>query len=97
LIFLDFTTLLGLCAGTCTTFAMAPQAWKVFKTKRVDQISLRMLTLMFVGILLWLTYGALKEDISILWANAVAFFFVTYMLIEKIKDNNVRGWRSHKE
>ena len=92
---LNLTTVIGLVAGTCTTFAMAPQALKVWRTKRVDQISLRMLVLMFVGIILWLTYGFIKADISILWANAVALFFVTYMLIEKIKDNRTRGWRSH--
>ena len=42
--------------------------------------------MMFIGILLWLTYGSLKMDISILWANVVALFFVTYMLIVKIRD-----------
>ena len=90
---LDPTTIIGLCAGTCTTFAMAPQAWKVWRTKQVDQISLRMLVLMFVGILLWLTYGTIIADLSILWANVVAFFFVSYMLVVKVKDVRVRGWK----
>jgi MtN3 and saliva related transmembrane protein len=79
-------TWIGLIAGTCTTFAMAPQAWKVYKTRHVDQLSLRMLVLMFVGIILWLTYGTIIRDVSILWANAVAFFFVTYMLVIKVRD-----------
>ena len=88
---IDLTTVIGLCAGTCTTFAMAPQAWKVYKTKHVTQLSLRMLILMFSGILLWLTYGGIIQDLSILWANIVAFFFVSYMLIIKIKDVRERG------
>ncbi len=79
-------TWIGLVAGTCTTFALAPQAWKVFKTGHVSQLSLRMLLLMFVGIVLWLIYGTLIWDISILWANVVALFFVSYMLYVKIKD-----------
>jgi len=90
---MDLTNLIGLVAGTCTTFAMAPQAWKVYKTGHVTQLSLRMLMLMFVGIILWLTYGAIKEDISILWANAVAIFFVSYMLVIKVRDVRARGWR----
>ena len=83
-------TWIGLIAGTCTTFALAPQAWKVYKTREVSQLSLRMLILMLVGIILWLVYGWLQEDISILWANAVALFFVSYMLSVKVKDNQNR-------
>jgi MtN3 and saliva related transmembrane protein len=89
----DWITILGLCAGTCTTFAMAPQAMKVWRTKHVDQLSLRMLVLMFVGIILWLTYGSIIRDLSILWANVIALFFVTYMLVIKVKDNHSKGWR----
>lgn len=86
-------TWIGLLAGTCTTFALAPQAWKVYKTGEVSQLSLRMLILMIVGIVLWLVYGGIKSDVSILWANVVALFFVTYMLWVKIKDvrRNRRG------
>ena len=90
---MDLTDMIGLAAGTCTTFAMAPQAWKVYKTGHVTQLSLRMLLLMFTGFILWLTYGGIKEDISILWANAVAIFFVSYMLVIKIRDVRARGWK----
>lgn len=84
-------TLLGLIAGTCTTFALAPQAWRVYKTGEVSQLSFRMLVLMFVGIILWLVYGTIIADISILWANIVALIFVSYMLVVKWRD-----MRSHK-
>lgn len=83
-------TWIGLIAGTCTTFALAPQAWKVYKTREVSQLSLRMLILMLVGIILWLWYGWLQQDVSILWANVVALFFVSYMLTVKVKDNQHR-------
>jgi MtN3 and saliva related transmembrane protein len=82
----DGLTLLGLVAGAFSTFALAPQAWKVWKTGHVTQISLRMLLLMVTGATLWLTYGTLKMDISIVWANAVALIFIVYMLIKKIQD-----------
>jgi len=90
---MDVETIIGLIAGTCTTFALAPQALKVYRTGHVDQLSLRMLVLMFVGIFLWLTYGTLKSDISILWANAVALIFVSYMLVVKVKDVHANGWK----
>jgi hypothetical protein len=41
---------------------------------------------MVTGATLWLTYGSLKMDISIVWANAVALVFIIYMLVKKIQD-----------
>ena len=90
---MEFVTIIGLSAGTFTTFAMAPQAYKVFKTGHVTQISLRMLMLMFGGVILWLWYGLMISYIAILWANGVNFFFVTYMLVMKLRDLIAQGWR----
>jgi hypothetical protein len=52
-----------------------------------------MLGLMFCGSCLWLTYGLLREDVSIIWANAVAFFFITYMGSKKVADIRRTGKR----
>ncbi|MEY2720476.1 MAG: hypothetical protein RLZZ273_1842 [Bacteroidota bacterium] len=83
---LDTTAAIGLIAGTCTTFALAPQAYRVWKLGQVDQLSLGMLTLMTFGTLLWLTYGLLRLDVSIIWANVIAIMFLSYMLTVKIND-----------
>lgn len=83
---LDPTAVLGLIAGTCTTFALAPQSYKVWKTGKVDQLSLGMLSLMTFGTVLWLIYGLLRVDVSIIWANVIAIMFLSYMLTVKIND-----------
>ena len=83
---MDGVTVLGLVAGCCSTFALLPQAMKVWTTGKVDQISIGMLSLMLTGALLWLTYGILKVDVSIIWANAVALIFIVYMFTVKVKD-----------
>jgi len=88
---MDPVTILGLIAGCCTSFALAPQAFKVWQTQRVDQLSIGMLGLMIVGSILWLTYGILRADVSIIWANAVAFIFIVYMLIKKVRDIQSTG------
>jgi MtN3 and saliva related transmembrane protein len=90
----DPTSALGLIAGTCTTFALAPQAYKVWKSGRVDQLSLGMLSLMSFGTALWLIYGVLRSDISIIWANVIAIQFLSYMLTVKIKDVRATRQRS---
>jgi MtN3 and saliva related transmembrane protein len=90
---MDPVTLLGLAAGCCSTFALAPQAIKVWRTQQVEQLSIGMLSLMFCGCLLWLTYGLLDDDVSIIWANAIAFFFIVYMLSKKVVDMQRGGQR----
>jgi MtN3 and saliva related transmembrane protein len=89
----DPVTILGLVAGFFSTFALAPQAIKVWKTQHVEQLSIGMLGLMFGGACLWLTYGLLRGDISIIWANAVAFIFITYMGGKKVADIRRTGQR----
>jgi len=84
---------LGLFAGTCTTFALAPQAYKVWRSRKVDQLSIGMLGLMSFGTALWLVYGFLRMDVSIIWANVIAILFLSYMLTVKIKDIRATGHR----
>ncbi len=83
---IDPVVVLGLVAGCFSTFALAPQAIKVYRTRQVDQLSLGMLALMQTGSVLWLSYGLLQMDISIIWANAIAFCFIIYMLSMKLRD-----------
>lgn len=90
---MDPVTILGLTAGCCSTFALAPQAFKVWQTQQVDQLSIGMLGLMITGSMLWLSYGLLRSDISIVWANAVAFLFIIYMLTKKVSDMRQTGRR----
>ncbi|MBU3699402.1 MAG: hypothetical protein FGM33_05245 [Candidatus Kapabacteria bacterium] len=90
---IDLVDVLGLVAGCCSTFALAPQAIRVWRTQQVEQLSGGMLWLMITGCMLWLSYGLLKMDISIIWANGVAFLFITYMLTKKVQDIKATGRR----
>ena len=82
---LDATTVLGLVAATCTTVAFIPQAIQTIKTKNTKDLSLSTYVLLIVGIILWLTYGVLVQDLPVIIANAVTFFFIGTILILKIK------------
>ncbi len=77
----DPLSILGLVAGGFSTFALAPQAIKIWRTREVDQLSVGMLVLMLVGASLWLVYGVLRADIAIISANAVAIVFQSYMVV----------------
>ena len=82
---IDQNEIIGLIAAVCTTFAFIPQVMKVWKTKQTKDLSLRMYSIMFLGILLWLVYGILIDSLSIILANVVTSTLVGTILVYIIK------------
>ena len=78
--------LIGFIAAVCTTFAFLPQAIKVWKTKQTKDLSLRMYTVMFIGICLWFVYGLRINSLSIIIANIVTGFLVFTILVYIFKN-----------
>jgi MtN3 and saliva related transmembrane protein len=51
---MDFTTALGLLAGTLTTIAFLPQVIRTWKSKSTKDLSLAMLGTVTTGVFCWL-------------------------------------------
>jgi len=68
-----------------TTAAFVPQAVKVYKTKKTEDLSLALFVLLFVGVFLWLVYGVLIVSAPVIIANAVTFILVAYILLVKLR------------
>ena len=82
---IDQNEIIGLIAAVCTTFAFIPQVMKVWKTKQTKDLSLRMYSIMFIGIILWLVYGIRIDSLSIIMANVVTATLVGTILVYIIK------------
>ncbi len=82
---MNFITILGLVAATCTTIAFLPQAIKTIRTRHTKDLSLGMYALLTTGIILWLIYGVIKNDLPIILANGVTLVFAATILFLKIK------------
>ena len=82
---INYITIIGLIAGTCTTIAFLPQVIKTVKTKETKDISISMYIILVTGILFWITYGTLIKDLPVILANSIAFILATIVLILKIK------------
>jgi len=67
-----FVTILGLAAATLTTAALVPQVVGTWRTHRARDISLSMYLLFSLGIMLWLSYGMLINNLPIIVANSVS-------------------------
>lgn len=78
---IDQNEIIGLIAAVCTTFAFIPQVMKVWKTKQTKDLSLRMYSIMFIGIILWLVYGIRIDSLSIIMANIVTATLVGTILV----------------
>jgi MtN3 and saliva related transmembrane protein len=61
--------IVGLAAGICTSVSLLPQLVKLIKNKKAEDISIFYLIILFVGLALWIWYGALRKDIPILATN----------------------------
>lgn len=81
---MDFHTIIGLTAGFCTTIAFLPQAVKTWKTKSAKDISLGMYSVFCTGILLWLAYGIMINDIPIILTNIVSMILASSILYFKL-------------
>lgn len=79
------TDILGFAAATLTTAAFVPQAVKVYKSKKTEDLSLGLFAMLFVGVFLWLIYGLLISSVPVIAANAVTLLLVAYILWMKIR------------
>jgi len=82
---MDYVETLGIVAAILTTASFLPQAIKVIKTKETKDLSLSMYSMFFIGVVLWLTYGILIQNIPVIIANAVTFVLSGIILMMKIK------------
>lgn len=82
---MNYITLIGLVAATCTTLSFIPQAIHTIRTRDTAGISLGMYRLFTTGTLLWLIYGIGNNDLPIIIANAVTLVFAAIILFYKVR------------
>ncbi|NLB00756.1 MAG: SemiSWEET transporter [Methanomicrobiales archaeon] len=82
---MDAVTALGLIAGSLTTLSFAPQVIRAWRTRSTADLSLAMLVVFLAGILLWLVYGVVREDLAIIAANAITAVLIGLLLTIKKK------------
>ncbi len=85
---LDSTEIIGLVAALLTTSAFVPQVIQTMKTKDVSGISLPMYVVLCSGVCLWLVYGLLNQQISVIAANGVTLILALSVLFLKLKYRN---------
>lgn len=78
-------TTLGLVAATLTTCAFVPQLTRVVRSRSAEDLSYGMFGAFSLGVLLWLIYGVLRDDLPVIVSNAVTLALSVAILVLKIR------------
>jgi MtN3 and saliva related transmembrane protein len=81
-----FSNALGGLAALLTTASNVPQVIKCVRTGESADLSLKMLLILSMGLLLWLTYGVMRGDYIIVAANGASLALVGVLLGFKWRD-----------
>lgn len=76
-------TWIGLVAGFLTSTAVIPQIVRTFRTKHARDISIWQPLILVTGMLLWMIYGLLLNDLPLVLANI--FSISCYLLLMGMK------------
>ena len=75
------TGAVGYLAATCSVCAFTPQAWQIIKTRDTTSISAPMYAINVVGFALWLTFGILKNEWSLIITNVLILALSVFILV----------------
>ena len=82
---MEGATLIGLAGGALTTLAFVPQVMKTWRTRQTRDISLGMWLALCSGIVLWLVYGVMIDDLPLIAANGVTLALAGTVLFFKLR------------
>jgi MtN3 and saliva related transmembrane protein len=74
---------IGMSAAILSTLNQFPQAYKVFRTRDTNSISLYMYCIVEAAIILWLVYGIILSDAPLIFANSLSLLPITYIFLLK--------------
>lgn len=77
--------IIGFMATGFAVSSTVPQIKKAFRTKKSDDISIRFVIVLIIGLTLWVIYGMGKNDIVLILGNSAAVALNICLLILKIK------------
>ncbi len=79
-------SIFGFIAAFCTTISFIPQIIKILKEKNTRDISIGMYIIFTFGILMWLIYGIMLNELPIIIANFFTLVFSCIILYFKFKN-----------
>ena len=76
---------IGFVATGFAVSSTIPQISKALRTKKSDDISLRFIVVLIIGLSFWVIYGIGKRDVVLIIGNSIAVILNIFLLILKLK------------
>lgn len=73
----------GLVGAFLSAVTFMPQVWLAWKTKSVGDLSLGMLSIVFISVVVWLVYGFYLHLVPVIIANCIVGFLSIVLLYFK--------------
>jgi MtN3 and saliva related transmembrane protein len=77
--------ILGYAACVVTALTFLPQVIKTWKEKSAKNVSLMMFVIAFINEVMWIAYGALKNDMVIFVTNIIMITMCSVMISLKFR------------
>jgi MtN3 and saliva related transmembrane protein len=81
---MEWPELIGWLATLCSTVSFAPQAWKVIRTRRTQDLSVWMYAVTVTGFGLWTGYGVLLGKWPLIITNVICQSLSSFILAMKL-------------
>ncbi|MET3524719.1 SemiSWEET family sugar transporter [Mesorhizobium abyssinicae] len=78
---MNWDSVIGYLAALCSVASYTPQAWKIIKTRDTGSISAPMYAINVVGFALWLAFGILKNEWSLIITNVLILALSAFILV----------------
>ena len=84
---LTFIGFMATCfAATCFAVSSTlPQIMKAIRTKKSDDVSIRFILILIIGLMLWVIYGIGKDDIVLILGNSAGMGLNICLLFLEVK------------
>jgi MtN3 and saliva related transmembrane protein len=77
-------TVIGATAATFGVISFVPQAWKIVRTRKTDELSAPMWILNFTAFVLWAIYGGFRGAWEIIVPNVLCAGLAGFILVMKV-------------
>jgi MtN3 and saliva related transmembrane protein len=76
---------IGIVAGILVMSSSIPQIIKSYKTKKMSDLSIYLMSLIASGLFLWIIYGLIRSDMVIIGTNAAGLSLNVTLLAMKLR------------
>lgn len=89
--FVAWADIIGTVAGILVLSSFIPQIVKAYKTKKMADVSIHLMSLIATGMFLWVIYGFIRSDPVIIGTNAMGFALNITLLIMKLNYDKLQS------